>query len=61
MIQVRLIKHEAVPRCGSFQVRFSNGFPSQYFYWDDEPGRCLRRAALAPHHSPSRRDHSRML
>jgi hypothetical protein len=39
---VRLIKHEAVPKCGSFEVRFSDGTPSRYFYWDDIPGRRLR-------------------
>ena len=38
---VRLIKHEAVPKCGSFEVRFSDGKPSRYFYWDDIPGRRL--------------------
>jgi hypothetical protein len=26
---VRLIKHEAVPKCGSFEVRFSDGTPSR--------------------------------
>jgi hypothetical protein len=36
-----LIKHEAVPKCGSFEVRFSDGSPSRYFYWDDIPGRRL--------------------
>jgi len=30
MTQVRLIKHEAVSKCGSFEVRFSDGTPSQY-------------------------------
>jgi len=39
---VRLIKHEAVPRCGSFEVRFGDGRSSRLFYWDDEPGRRLR-------------------
>jgi hypothetical protein len=39
---VRLIKHEAVPKCGSFEVRFSDGRQSKYFYWDDEPSRRLR-------------------
>ena len=39
---IRLIKHEAVPKCGSFEVRFSDGRPSRFFYWDDEPGRRLR-------------------
>jgi hypothetical protein len=38
---VRLIKHEAVPKCGSFEVRFSDGSPSRYFYCDDIPGRRL--------------------
>jgi hypothetical protein len=27
---VHLIKHEAVPKCGSFEVRFSDGRPSRY-------------------------------
>jgi hypothetical protein len=39
---IRLIKHEAVPRCGSYEVRFSDGRPSRYFYWEDLPGRRLR-------------------
>ena len=39
---IRLIKHKAVPECGSFEVRFSDGRPSQYFYWDDVPGRRVR-------------------
>jgi hypothetical protein len=34
MPSVRLI-------CGSFEVRFSDGGPSHYFYWDDIPGRRL--------------------
>lgn len=42
MTTVRLIKHEAVPKCGSFEVRFPDGRPSQYFYWEDIPGRRLR-------------------
>jgi hypothetical protein len=28
---IRIIKHEAVPGCGSFE---SDDRPSQYFYWD---------------------------
>jgi len=36
---IRLITHEAVPKCGSFEVRFSEGRPSRYFYWDDIAGR----------------------
>ena len=39
---VRLIKHEAVPNCGSYEVRYSDGRPSRFFYWDDELGRRLR-------------------
>jgi hypothetical protein len=39
---IRIIKHEAVPGCGSFEVRFTDGRPSQYFYWEDIPGRRLR-------------------
>ena len=38
----RLVKHEAVPNCGSFEVRFPDGRPSRYFYWDDLPSRRLR-------------------
>jgi hypothetical protein len=34
---IRIIKHEAVPQTGSFEVRFSDGRPSQYFYWDVFP------------------------
>jgi hypothetical protein len=39
---VRLIKHEAVPKCGSIEVRFPNGRPSRYLYWEDLPSRRLR-------------------
>ena len=46
MADIRIIKHEAVPKCGSFEVRFSDGRPSQYFYWKDLPGRRLRRDLL---------------
>ncbi len=42
MAHIRLIKHEAVPDCGSFEVRFSDGRVSQYFYFDDLPSRRLR-------------------
>jgi hypothetical protein len=40
MADIRIIKHEAVPKCG--EVRFPVGRPSQYFYWEDLPGRGLR-------------------
>lgn len=42
MTAIRIIKHESVPRCGSFEVRFSDGRESKYFYWEDDPGRRLR-------------------
>lgn len=42
-MSIRIIKHEAVPKTGSYEVRFSDGRPSAYFYWDDIPGRRLRR------------------
>ena len=39
---IRLIKHEVVPDCGSFEVRYDDGRPSVFFYWDDVPGRRVR-------------------
>ncbi len=39
---IRLIKHEAVPGTGSFEVRFRDGRRSVYFYFDDFPSRRLR-------------------
>jgi len=45
MTQVRLIKHEVVPKCGSYEVRFPDG-KSFYFYWDDESGRRVRPAQM---------------
>jgi hypothetical protein len=44
--RIRIIKHEAVPQCGSFEVRFADGRPSQYFYWDDLPSRRLNPQTL---------------
>ena len=44
--RVRIIKHESVPSCGSFEVRFSDDRPSQYFHWDDSPARWRRPEAL---------------
>jgi hypothetical protein len=40
--RVRLIKHKAVPDCGSYELRFPDGRPSKYFYFDNLPGRRLR-------------------
>ena len=36
---ISIIKHEAVPNCGSFEVKYSDGQPSRYFYFEDVPGR----------------------
>ena len=44
--RVRIIKHEAVPDCGSFEVRYADGRPSRCFYWDDLPSRRLNPATL---------------
>jgi hypothetical protein len=43
---VRLIKHEAVPGCGSFEVRFSDGRPRKHSCFDDNPGRRLKPEQL---------------
>ncbi len=42
MPKIRIICHEAVPNCGSFEVGFDDGRPSRFFYWDDVAGRRLR-------------------
>jgi hypothetical protein len=39
---VKIYKHEAVPDCGSFEVRYDDRRPSVYFYFEDNPGRRLR-------------------
>jgi hypothetical protein len=39
---IRIVKHEAVPQSDSFEVRFSDGRPSVYFYWDEVASRRLR-------------------
>jgi hypothetical protein len=39
---IRLIKHEVIPKTGSYEVRFSDGRESKYFYWEDIPSRRLR-------------------
>ena len=37
--RIRIIRHEAVPKTGSFEVRFADGRASKYFYYDDVLGR----------------------
>jgi hypothetical protein len=34
--------NEAVPDCGSYEVRFPDGRPSKYFYFENLPGCRLR-------------------
>ena len=43
---VRLIKHKAVPGTGSFEVGFTDGRRSRYFYFDVLPSRRLRRGQV---------------
>lgn len=43
---IRIIRHEAIPKTGSFEVRFDDGRPSRFFYWEDIPGRRLRPDAV---------------
>jgi hypothetical protein len=42
MSAIRILKHEGVPNCGSFEVRYADGRPSQFLYFDDLPSRRLR-------------------
>jgi hypothetical protein len=44
--RTRVIKQEAVSGCGSFEVRFPDDRPNQFFYWDDIPARRLRPELL---------------
>jgi hypothetical protein len=44
--RIRLIKHEVVLGCGSFEVRFSYGRPARYFYFEDLAGRRVRPEQL---------------
>ena len=44
--RIRVIRHELIPQRGSFEVRFADGRPSRYFYWDDVAGRRLRPETL---------------
>jgi hypothetical protein len=40
--RIRIIahSHKGIEDTGSFEVRFPDGRPSQYFYWDDKRGRA---------------------
>ena len=41
-MRVRLIRHEPILKTGSYEIRFPDGRPSRFIYWDDIPGRRLR-------------------
>jgi hypothetical protein len=41
-MNVRLIKHEVVPNCGSYELRLPDGRPSKFFYFENLPSRRLR-------------------
>jgi hypothetical protein len=41
-VKIRLIKHEEVPGCGSYELRFPGGKPSKYFYFENIPPCRLR-------------------
>jgi hypothetical protein len=43
---IRIIKHEAVPKCESYEVRFADGRAPKFFCWDDVPGRRMRAGML---------------
>jgi hypothetical protein len=45
MANVRLIKHEAVPDCGSYEVRIESR-RSRFSYREDRPSRCLQSGQL---------------
>ena len=48
---IRIIKHEAVPQTGSFEVRFSRTAKRPYSYWDDVPGRRLNPEQMTIEHA----------
>lgn len=39
MSSVRMVKHESIPQAGSYELRFPDGRPSVYHYFDDNLGR----------------------
>jgi hypothetical protein len=40
--KIRIIKHEVIPDCGSYEVSFPDGRPSKYFYFENLLSRQLR-------------------
>ncbi|WP_271671992.1 hypothetical protein [Bradyrhizobium sp. CCBAU 51627] len=49
---IRLIKHEAMPDTGSFEVRFADGRRSVYFYVDGLSVASVAAGADDPRGSP---------
>jgi hypothetical protein len=45
--RIRIIRHEAVQKTGSFEVRFADGRDSRFFYFDDVLARRLRPEILS--------------
>ena len=45
--RVRIVRHEAVPKIGSFEVRFGDGRSSKFFYWDDQVRRLRPQLSSA--------------
>jgi hypothetical protein len=39
---IRIIRHEALLKTGSFEVRFTDRRPSRFFHYDDVLGHRLR-------------------
>ena len=48
--RIRVIKHEAVADCGSYEVSVE-GQPPRYFYFEELPGRRLRSDQLTREHA----------
>jgi len=44
--RIRIIRHEAVPDTGSYEVRFADGRVSRFFYYDNVLARRLRPGIL---------------
>jgi hypothetical protein len=55
--RIRVIPHEAVPLCGSFDVRFPDGRPSRFFYLNDIAGRRQKCKQLSTWHAASDAGH----
>jgi len=55
--RIRIIPHapEGIPDCCSFEVWFADGRESQYFYWDDNPGRASITQALSSEEAERKR------